>query len=429
MSEKRFNRIEDAEIKAQGVQSLPIRPNASSQYGQGGLSGKQLQARFDRLAGYIIKKYNDLVDGLASHDVLEYFKLPEGYELSTLSDLLSRVTDKAGDLVVDSPYGEGKESVASIVAKLCNEIDELYAQKVDPSKYVQAYIGEKGTINIKQVGVPLVPLEYEGHSGGEAYLSTEQTFTRGQLRGGTATINNNYGANPRTISITNSMITEETEDGICVLLSPSKYSFLCIISAYTTNYQPSFAKTPCPAVGTYLSYWNYYDAEWVESINVEVVPTTYINNALIDLRSHPDYPSIPETPSAPTGAIKLYKHNVYINSGRVGQWQDEAKIYLSYVSTSDTPITTLVELIKSPAVAMYISGGSIYYFLQYAYASYDYADVSDGSRDVDRITLTDKRITIYYITAYTAPASVTYSHHEHGVNNKSVIITDTVMEV
>ena len=582
---KRFDNITDAEMKAKGVVSLALRPNMPSQYGQGGLTGKQLQERFDRLARYIVEKYNILVDGLASHDVLDYFKLPEGYSLDSLNELVERISDSHGDLVVKSPYTEKYEKVADILAQMKLEIlngtgiidvdalpttdivptiiyryegilyhydetdkawrifadtsyvdekvqdertralsaedllnadvteakriakganqavsfpnyyqminalntmpedtynkgqsiligardvpdlwvysknsfnkpytftsnedfiDELNknlwvwvghyqlaaleTQKVDLSEYVQAYIGKRGTINRDTSTPYLVELEFEvgGYSGfGQAYLSTEQTFTRNQFVGGTATINNNYGGALKTISITGSMIQEETSDGICVVLRDSVYSFACIISAYTTNYQPSFAKTPCPAVGTYLSYWSYYDTEWVESINVEVVPTKYINNALIDLRNHPDYPSIPETPSAPAEATKLYKHSVYINSGNIGVYADEAKIYLSYVSTSATPITTLDELAKSPAC---VSQGTSYW-VNYTYAVYDYVDAPDGQRDVRNILISGTKVYIHYIDSYTLPATTRSTTHQDGVNYKRVLITDTVTEV
>lgn len=122
---KRFEKISDAEQQAKGVVSLAIRPNMPSQYGQGGLTGKQLQERFDRLARYIIEKYNILVDGLASHDVLDYFKLPEGYSLDTLHDLIEKISDSHGDLIVRSPYINGEEKLSTILNKLRREIDEI----------------------------------------------------------------------------------------------------------------------------------------------------------------------------------------------------------------------------------------------------------------------------------------------------------------
>lgn len=414
MSEKRFETITDNEIKAKGVQSLPIRPNASSQYGQGGLNGKQLQARFDRLAAYIIEKYNALVDGLAGHDVLDYFKLPEGYalpegyELSTLSDLLSHITDEVGDLVVESPYIEGKEKVAKIIEKLKKDIDICKAS-------IEGITFE-GLPDKPFGGTPALNLTVtynKGYvtlsNGGRLYFQTDETRTADELVGGTVSVQT-YGV-PGTETISRSSIADESSDGI-VLSSDLAYIYV----VYNTEYVPteSWLPTPVsafPSIGIYFYRDPYGDRE-VTSLETRgnIKP---IDNVYIDLKSHPDY------------SIKLYKHNVYINSGRIKTWSDEAKIYLSYVSTSDTPITTLAELINSPAVAK--QGSDAY--LNYAYANYLYRDELNGTRDVDRIRLTDKKIFIDYIEAYTVPVTYDTAQHEHDVNYMEVIITDTVTEV
>ena len=56
MSEEKryFEEITPKLIAENGVVSLAIRPNQKSQYGTGGLSGKELQQRFDKLATLII---------------------------------------------------------------------------------------------------------------------------------------------------------------------------------------------------------------------------------------------------------------------------------------------------------------------------------------------------------------------------------------
>jgi hypothetical protein len=451
MSEKRFNRITDAEIKAKGVQSLAIRPNMPSQYGEGGLNGKQLQARFDRLAGYIIEKYNVLVDALASHEVLDYFKLPEGYTLPTLRSLLSRVTDDAGDLIVESPYIEGKERLADIVAKIRTDIDDLYVslgscggildvaslpsenialnsfyrvgetlyywydgywhtvvndhrlmddvsaetaraigeenvlrgrldiiepiaksatqaisrmnyesciwelnnapigeftigqsimidtldvpdlwisnaflseadytaytytsdedfvnelkkgrvrighysvsaletQKVDLTNYVEAYLGKNALLNFNAAG-DKVELQVEGSGGGgEAYLSTTDIFTKEQFIGSKYTLIADYGNTEGNIC--EGQIQEETEDGFCVVIGVSLYQLQLIICAYNENYHPKYTTTSCPSKGVYLSDWRYLDRERVDSVDIQLIPTKYINNALIDLKNHPDF--------------------------------------------------------------------------------------------------------------------------------------------
>ncbi len=56
---KKFETIENTDNL--GVVSLAIRPNQASKFGEGNLSGKDLQRRFDRLANAIVKEYNNLV--------------------------------------------------------------------------------------------------------------------------------------------------------------------------------------------------------------------------------------------------------------------------------------------------------------------------------------------------------------------------------
>lgn len=417
MSEKRFNRIEDAEIKAQGVQSLPIRPNASSQYGQGGLSGKQLQARFDRLAGYIIKKYNELVDGLASHDVLDYFKLPEGYSLGSLYELVEKISDSYGDLIVKSPYTEKSAKVETIIAKLKEEID-ICKRSIEGITF-------EGLPDRPFGGTPPLNLTYTTSKGsvamsdgGGLYLQTDATYTVDELIGATASVSAN--GNIYSYTLSRSDLKDESPDGIVFKVD---YSYIYVV--YSVEYTPTSGGVPTPSgvfpsVGIYFyrdAYGDLYTSSLVTQGNIKP-----LDNAYIDLKNHPDY-------SPPTEATKLYKHNVYINSGQIGGWTDEAKIYLSYVSTSATPITTLAELINSPAVAVSKSGSYTYYYLQYAYATYHYVDAGDGDRDVERIMLTDKKITICYITAYTVPIAISSTTHEHGKNYRSIVITDTVTEV
>lgn len=61
---KKFETIENTDQL--GVVSLAIRPNQASKFGEGNLSGKDLQKRFDRLAITIVKNYNELVRTLGN---------------------------------------------------------------------------------------------------------------------------------------------------------------------------------------------------------------------------------------------------------------------------------------------------------------------------------------------------------------------------
>lgn len=122
--EKRFfEEITQKTIAENGVVSLAIRPNQKSQYGTGGLSGKELQQRFDKLATLIIARYNEMAKALSSEDVLEYFKLPKG---TTLADFIQKITDDDYDIVSKNPYDKGNEAkLSTIIQKLFTGIEAL----------------------------------------------------------------------------------------------------------------------------------------------------------------------------------------------------------------------------------------------------------------------------------------------------------------
>lgn len=139
-SKKRFfSEITKAEELDNGVVSLAIRPNQPSNYGQGSLSGKQLQERFDRLAGLIIERYNEMASGLSSDEALEYFKLPkvDGKQITLgtgedakvdLSSFIKKISDKAGDLVVETPYENSTvTTIKSILAQIYTDLQDIYA--------------------------------------------------------------------------------------------------------------------------------------------------------------------------------------------------------------------------------------------------------------------------------------------------------------
>lgn len=141
MSEQKiryFSEINKNDKQSHGVVSLAIRPNMPSNYGEGSLSGKQLQERFDRLAGLIIDRYNDMARGLSQPYVLEYFKLPEvdGQQMTlsngqiNLSEFIKHVADLDGDLFVESPYAEtagGKEKIKDVLIAINGFLDQILA--------------------------------------------------------------------------------------------------------------------------------------------------------------------------------------------------------------------------------------------------------------------------------------------------------------
>lgn len=124
--EKRFfEEITPKAIAENGVVSLAIRPNQKSQYGTGGLSGKELQQRFDKLATLIISYYNEVAKALSSKDVLEYFKMPDE---TTLADFIAKITDDNYDIVSANPYEQGKEGkLSAIIQKFYTNIESLAA--------------------------------------------------------------------------------------------------------------------------------------------------------------------------------------------------------------------------------------------------------------------------------------------------------------
>lgn len=122
-STRYFKEITARDRAENGVVSLAIRPNMPSQYGEGSLSGKQLQQRFDRLATLIIERYNEMAKALSSKEVLEYFKLPNE---TTLADFIEKITDDAYDIVSTNPYDKGNEAkLSTIIQKLFSGIEAL----------------------------------------------------------------------------------------------------------------------------------------------------------------------------------------------------------------------------------------------------------------------------------------------------------------
>ena len=359
----------------------------------------------------------ELSDWLTSHE-------------GSAAQMNSAIKQNAEDIKeLDSATKQNSDDIAETNTKLSEDLHKITVQTDAKLSAQYTKIGEETDTKLANItfkglpdrpfgGVPALNLtitRYKGNvtlsDGGILYLQTDETRTADELVGGTVTVSR-YGV-PSTDTISKSNIADESSDGI-VLSAGSAYIYV----VYNTKYVPTKPNVPTPvdtfpSVGIYF-YQDAYGDYVVESLETQG-NLTPIDNRYINLKGHPDY------------RIKLYKHNVYINSGYVGTWADEAKIYLSYVSTSDIPITTLAELINSPAAHQTV--GSTYKYLQYAYAYYDYVDAPDGRRDVDYIALTDNGIIIYYITAYTVPATVTGSVHEAGVNFKNVIITDTVTEV
>lgn len=91
---EKFDEITQAKIASLGVQSLADRPNASSQYGVGGLTAFQLKGAFDKLAIFLAERINLIQSVLASEKACEYIliKREDGKEI-TLSDFFVSILD------------------------------------------------------------------------------------------------------------------------------------------------------------------------------------------------------------------------------------------------------------------------------------------------------------------------------------------------
>lgn len=128
-TEKIFNQIGQSEIADRQVSSLALRPNEPSQYGKGGLTGKQLQEYFDGLAKLVISRYNELARILSSNEVLDYLKLPETItndNLSAISDLINKLVDADGDIVVETPEDNKiKDKIRHVLTSQASNISAL----------------------------------------------------------------------------------------------------------------------------------------------------------------------------------------------------------------------------------------------------------------------------------------------------------------
>ena len=138
-NEKRFQKISPNDKKNYGVVSLAIRPNLSeSQYGQGGLTGKQLQEKFDALANLVIDRYNDVVGTLGSEAATQYIELPDSLkgripELS-LYEILSKTFDKDGNISVKYPMTDNDGKPINKIMPLNEAIVALAAYKIATEK-------------------------------------------------------------------------------------------------------------------------------------------------------------------------------------------------------------------------------------------------------------------------------------------------------
>lgn len=112
-------KILDSEINDLKIASLPSRPTAPTAFGGKGYTASEMKAAFDRLSLFIIKRFNSLLDDIASDaEGSLSSEIPTGIsDGHTLSDFLSDVLN--GNLPLYLSMGE--ESLAEMKERLSAE--------------------------------------------------------------------------------------------------------------------------------------------------------------------------------------------------------------------------------------------------------------------------------------------------------------------
>lgn len=112
---KKLGNITNEQIKEKGVQALADRPNAASQYGQGGLTAAQLKLWFDKLATFLAGKINEIQNVISGDEAGEYIRLKlDAYGVDNLDALVAAFLsgDFAKDILKVYPSISATQSVA-----------------------------------------------------------------------------------------------------------------------------------------------------------------------------------------------------------------------------------------------------------------------------------------------------------------------------
>lgn len=153
---KKLSNITKEQIKEKGVQALADRPNASSQYGQSGLTAAQLKLWFDKLATFLADKINDIQNAISGDEAGEYIKLKlDAYGVDSLDALVAAFLngDFAKDILKVFPSISAAQSVtlqtllnntALTISQHAEKLDALDTGKLDKitseNIYRRAYI-------------------------------------------------------------------------------------------------------------------------------------------------------------------------------------------------------------------------------------------------------------------------------------------------
>ena len=147
---KKIDTITNAQISSTGVTSLAVRPNqrsSGSQYGEGGLSARELQDRFDRLACLAIDRCNMLTQLLSGEyipniqnnekeSILEYILVVKAEDSGlsadmSLADVFAEILTTDGQLKAIDPTADD-----GAFAELNTVIAKLYEKLSDNSESV-----------------------------------------------------------------------------------------------------------------------------------------------------------------------------------------------------------------------------------------------------------------------------------------------------
>ncbi len=112
-------KILDSEIKDLKISSLPSRPTAPTAFGGKGYTSLEMKAAFDKLSLFIIKRFNALLDDIASCDDGSLSsEIPTGiYDGHSLLNFFCDVTN--GEL--PSYLSMGEETLAEMKVRLRDE--------------------------------------------------------------------------------------------------------------------------------------------------------------------------------------------------------------------------------------------------------------------------------------------------------------------
>lgn len=119
-------KITEADIADKKVASLPTRPTAPAAFGGKGYTPTELKEAFDKLALYVIERYNELIDdisGTPGNSITDEIKtgIKDGH---TLADMFADV--KSGEFI---DYLAGPEgTLAEYLATLRADVNKIAAK-------------------------------------------------------------------------------------------------------------------------------------------------------------------------------------------------------------------------------------------------------------------------------------------------------------